>query len=91
MILLDELFCSGDRAGLEKVSSDFSYDSLVSPMEKKNFSGVRKHTVSSSALGAKSPLAPGVMTSRFHPASKYVRMPSENSPLMGSWDQTEVD
>lgn len=91
MILLDELFYSNDRVGLEKVSSNLSYQDEMSPVKTMNLTGVKKHTVSSSANGAESPPASGVVTSRFHRNSKYALMPLENSPLMGSWDHTEVD
>ena len=91
MLFPDYPFCSNHWAGHENVSPDLLQQNEVSRVKRKNRSDNKKHIASLLVSDIKSPLIPDVTTLRSHGYSKYVRVPLENSPLMGSWDQSEVD
>lgn len=91
MLFLEYPFCSNPWAGHENVSSNLLQENKISLAKRKNRPDKKKHITSMFASKGMTSFAPDAPTLRSHTTSKYVRVPLENSPLLGCWDQSEVD
>lgn len=91
MILLDELFYSGDRVGRENVSPDFSLGRINFPIEKTD-RAVKKKPIASKQKTVPEKKQEFLKSSRSSDNSKDVISRQDNSPfLTGCWDHSEVD